>query len=143
MRSIQVALLLLVAAGAHAQSPKGKTKLGWEPATTYTDDTFMILGEQRIYAARTLSTTCGTPPAPGSFTFYQTVAPALATFELLNQFNGGWYYYVTSVDVFGTESVETSNIVCKGINIQGNWQPPGVGVRPRGPKNLIVLPDAT
>jgi len=126
--------LALLAPGAQSAGT-GATSLLWTPATSYTDGTFMVLQNQRIYAARDANVTCGTAPALASFVLVASVASGIASHVYSQQYNGGWYFYATSVDVFGNES-DPSNIVCNSININGNWQPPGQGVKPLPPGQL-------
>lgn len=109
--------------------------LSWIPATTYTDNSPMQLGQQRIYAARTDELACGAPPPITAL--LATVSAGIATYVDSGLWNGTYYYAATSVDIFGSESVQ-SNAACKRVSITGNWQPPPAGVAPNPPSNLQV-----
>jgi len=137
MRSMIVAFALLLASfGAMAQpTGSGTANLSWLLADSYDDGSFMQLGEQRIYAARTFSTVCGTAPVVADFTLFATVGAGIQAYGATKLWNGGWYWYGTSIDIFGNESIP-SNIACKGISISGNWPPPGQGVKPNPPRNF-------
>jgi len=140
MRNLALACLLLLSSFIASAQPSGTgaTILTWTPATSYTDGTFMVLAEQRVYAARTATTVCGVSPAIADFEQIGSVEPGIASVTFGSLWNGGWYYYATSVDVFGNES-DPSNVVCNSINITRNWPPPGQGVKPMPPGQLKKL----
>jgi len=139
MKHLLVALSLLLSACNAYAAGQGSTGLLWTPASSYTDGSFMVLASQRIYAARDSNVQCGAPPALTAFEQVSSVAPGIASFIMGAQYNGGWYFYATSVDTFGNES-DPSDIVCNSINIAGNWLPPGNGVKPGRPQNFRKNP---
>ena len=131
----QIALVLLLVSSGVQAAGTGSTSLLWDPADSYTDGSFMVLANQRIYAARDANVQCGTAPDIGSFVLIASVEAGIASYVYGSQYNGAWYFYATSIDVFGNES-DPSNIACNSINITGNWQPPGQGVKPLPPGQL-------
>lgn len=126
---------LIVAFIANAQT--GSSLLTWIPATTYTDSLPMQLGSQKLYYARNFDTACNLVSAPTSFNLITSLTPGIATYQHSTLWNGTYYYTLTVIDIFGTSSAN-SNVACKRINITGNFEPPGPGVKPNPPSGLTV-----
>ena len=99
----QIALVLLLLPTTAHGAGTGSTSLLWDPADSYTDGSFMVLANQRIYAARDANVLCGVPPDIGSFVLVASVDAGVASYVYSGQFNGSWYFFATSIDVFERE----------------------------------------